>query len=40
MFIKYRIINEEDEDIKLLILHEYINKKIIKDTKITHLEVL
>lgn len=27
MFIKYHIINEEDEDIKLLILHEYIKKR-------------
>ena len=33
MFIKYRIINEEDEDIKLLILHEYINKKDNKKIK-------
>lgn len=33
MFIKYRIINEEDEDIKLLILHEYINKKDNKKRK-------
>ncbi len=33
MFIKYRIINEEDEDIKLLILHEYINKKDGKKIK-------
>lgn len=33
MFIKYRIINEEDEDIKLLILHEYINKKYNKKIK-------
>lgn len=33
MFIKYRIINEEDEDIKLLILHEYINKKDDKKIK-------
>lgn len=30
MFIKYHIINEEDEDIKLLILHEYIKKKMVK----------
>ncbi len=34
MFIKYHIINEEDEDIKLLILHEYINKKDGKKIKI------
>lgn len=33
MFIKYHIINEEDEDIKLLILHEYINKKDGKKIK-------
>ena len=33
MFIKYRIINEEDEDIKLLILNEYINKKDNKKIK-------
>ena len=33
MFIKYHIINEEDEDIKLLILHEYINKKEDKKIK-------
>lgn len=33
MLIKYRIINEEDEDIKLLILHEYINKKDNKKIK-------
>lgn len=33
MFIKYRIINEEDENIKLLILHEYINKKDNKKIK-------
>lgn len=33
MFIKYRIINEEDEDIKLFILHEYINKKDNKKIK-------
>lgn len=33
MFIKYRIINEEDEDIKLLILHECINKKDGKKIK-------
>lgn len=33
MLIKYRIINEEDEDIKLLILHEYINKKDGKKIK-------
>lgn len=33
MFIKYRIIKEEDEDIKLLILHEYINKKDNKKIK-------
>lgn len=33
MFIKYHIINEEDEDIKLLILHEYINKKDNKKIK-------
>lgn len=33
MFIKYRIINEEDEDIKLLILHEYINKEDGKKIK-------
>ena len=33
MFIKYHIINEEDEDIKLLILHEYIDKKDDKKRK-------
>lgn len=33
MFIKYHIINEEDEDIKLLILHEYIKKKDGKKDK-------
>lgn len=33
MFIKYQIISENDEDIKLLILHEYINKKDNKKIK-------
>lgn len=33
MLIKYHIINKEDEDIKLLILHEYINKKDDKKIK-------
>lgn len=33
MFIKYQIISENDDDIKLLILHEYINKKDGKKIK-------
>lgn len=33
MFIKYQIISENDDDIKLLILHEYINKKDNKKIK-------
>ena len=36
MFIKYHIINEEDEDIKLLILHEYIKKKDNKKIQDAH----
>lgn len=33
MFIKYQIISENDDDIKLLILHEYIDKKDDKKRK-------